>query len=133
VCRDTLPKVTTCGDRTRVVDSSSLVVHADVRCTSFGEALLETISAGCASGAIRDHLGDLTSWARARYRTTIVAGSCSVVTLHKTRIRYAIVSGRCSHAAIALFQHDGKNKARIDAGRGRDGLDGGRNFADFLS
>jgi len=131
MCSDTRSQVSTCIDGARVVNPSSFVVHADIRSTTLGEALLQAVSARGPTNSILNHLGNLAGWTRMRH-FSIVAGSCSIVSLHQPRIANAIVCGGCSNAAIAFLHYDSKNESRVDTSGAGNGLDASRHCINLI-
>jgi hypothetical protein len=118
------------GNGTGVVDARGFVVHGDIRDACLGKTLLEAVTAGCACGAVLDHLRDFADGAGI-HDAGVVAGSCSIVRLHKAWVADAVVGGWCSYATIAFLQDDSEDEAGIDASGGSDRLDCGGYFLRF--
>jgi hypothetical protein len=100
--------------RPRVVDTRRDVVLANIGGTGLRQALLQAITTGRAKGAVFDHLGDLAQGAWVLDAACTIAGSCSIVVLHKARVDNSTVCSRSSHAAVALLHHDRKDKPSVD-------------------
>ena len=105
--------------RPRVVAAESLIVVAVL-----GIQLLQSIARRRTLRTITDHLKDATLRVARVERDTGVG-------LHDARVPDAVVGGADAHVAAGFLHDDAQDDARVDAGFGRDSLDGGLDVGDF--
>lgn len=118
-------------DGAGVVDARRLVVFADVAGFGLGEALLEAIAGCCPRGTVLDHLLDFARRAGIS-DGGVVAGARTVVVLHEARVADATIGGGDAHAAFRFLHNDCQDEARVNAGAGGDGPDGGFEVGAFF-
>lgn len=112
-------------DTARVVDPGSLIKRRNVARSALIDCLRQAISAIRTRGAFADHLRDdsVRTGVLDLTRDVAVAGSITVVVLHKSGVTDAVVGGGDADAAARFLDHNGKNEAVVDAGLGGDLVD----------
>ena len=128
VGRDALAQITRLDNRAGVVKARCPIESRHVPGPGLVEALGESVTGSCSSGAVLYHLGDRARGAWVLHDDSagavLPARGGAVVVLHQAGIGNAVGGGGDADAAAGLLKDNGEDEAVVNQGGGGDGLDG---------